>query len=211
MSRLVIIAGPQAAGKSTTITALQSQNVSSLLGCGKSPVIFPLQESRQITAHRHMLLGAIFMTLEQELEVVNCDLERMDFILERTQNQFLYVDECNIFTTAHAKAHGILELEQYWNQYITRLHRLDAVVIFLDVVPDISWERRRHKYEQRLIYFPENERETILERYRLYLTKLHPLLHEVYDRLPFPKAIIDGNSSEDYVLATACKQIANLL
>lgn len=212
MSRLVIVAGPQAAGKSTVIAKLSSQpqNVAPFFGDQRASIIFPLQESRQIITHKHILLGAIFMTLEHEIEVVNCDLERMDLILQRNQNQFMYVDECNIFTIAHALAHGVTQVEKYWDEYVVRLARLNAVVVFLNVLPSISWDRRSRRYEQRLIYFPEDQREIILERYHSYLTKLHPLLLDVYSRLPFPKVIIDSSCSEDNVIEMVCEQITAL-
>lgn len=203
MSKLAIIAGPQAAGKSTIVAKLSSQPYA-------VATLFPLQESRQIIVHKHMLLGAIFMTLEQELEVVSCDLARMDLILRRNQNHLVYLDECNIFTVAHAAAHGVLEIERYWNEYLTRLTRLNATVIFIDVPPEISWERRRRRYEQRLVYFPEDQHTAILRQYQDYQVKLHPLLLDVYRRLPFPKAIVDGRAAEDTVIKMVCEQMVDL-
>lgn len=158
-----------------------------------------------------MLLGAIFMNLEQELDVVDCDLQRMDLILQRAQNHIVYVDECNIFTIAHAAAHGITEIERYWDEYLARLTKLNARVIFLDVSPDISWERRHRRYEQRLIYFPEDQHEAILQRYHNYLVKLRPLLLDVYDRLPFPKVIVDGHCSAENLITMVCQHIASLI
>lgn len=80
-----------------------------------------------------MLLGAIFMSEERELEVVQCDFGRMDLILKRTHKRLIYIDECNIFTIAHAAAHGIRQVEKYWDEYVDRLQKLRAKVIFLDV------------------------------------------------------------------------------
>lgn len=175
-----------------------------------APLLFPLQESRQIVVHKYMLLGAIFMNLEQEQEVVSCDLGRMDLVLQRNQKQLVYLDECNIFTLAHAAAHMITGVEQYWDEYISRLKQLDAMVIFLDVPPAISWERRCRKYEKRLVYFPENEHKAIMRRYQEYMEKLYPLLLDIYRRLPFPKVIIDGSCSEENIIKMACQQMTHL-
>jgi hypothetical protein len=211
MSKLVILAGPQAAGKSTVITHLSRQpyTVAPLFPGGKAPLIFPLQESRQIIAHMHMLLGAIFMTVEEEIEVVQCDLRRMDLILHRN-HRLIYLDECNIFTIAHAVAHGVTEVERYWDEYIARLKRLEAAVIFLDVPPNVSWDRRLNRYQQRLVYFPENHHQVILERYHEYLMRLHPLLINIYDHLPFPKAMVDGQCSEENVIKAVCHHLVHL-
>lgn len=213
MSNIVILAGPQAAGKSTVVAKLSSQpyNVSALFSGAKTPLLFPLQESRQIIVHKYMLLGAIFMTLEHELEVVSCDLGRMDMILQRAQNHLIHLDECNIFTIAHAAAHGLTQVERYWDEYITRLRKLNAAVIFLDVPPDISWDRRRRQYQHRLLYFPEDQHEVILRQYQDYMIKLYPLLLDTYERLPIPKVIIDGRSSAENVISMVCQQMAHLI
>jgi len=199
MSELIIIAGPQAAGKTTVISRLCSecQSMSPLLFCAnrKLPPIFPLQESRQIIVHRDILLGAIFMKPEQEEDIIACDLGRMDLILKHArEKRIVYLDECNIFTIAHAVAHGVKSVEKHWQAYVDRLKRLNAKVIFLDIDPEISWERRRAKYQQRLVYFPTNRHESIMRRYHEYLKRLHPLLLDVYNRLPFPKQMLNGNA-----------------
>lgn len=215
MSRIIVIAGPQGAGKSTVITKLSHQlsTVAALFPGQKAPLFFPLQESRQIVVHKHMLLGAIFMGKQHEQEIVACDLERMDVMLERAfknviYREVVYLDECNVFTIAHALAHGAVELQQHWDEYVTRLAKLNAAVIFLDVPPNVSWDRRRARYEQRLVYFPSEQHEGILQKYRNYLVKLHPLLLDVYQRLPFPKVMVDGCCPEDNVIRTVCQNMA---
>lgn len=212
MCQMIIIAGPQAAGKSTVIEQVRSQsaNMSPLFSKRKTPLFFPLQESRQIIVHRHMLLGAIFMNPAHETEVVSCDLDRMDQIFLHDQKHTVYLDECNIFTLAHAAAHGVSGIWQYWDEYLVRLKKLDAAVIFLDVPPDVSWDRRRQRYEERLVYFPRDQHQSILERYSDYLQTLHPLLLDVYDRLPFPKEMINGCSSGENVLKEVCRKITDL-
>lgn len=198
MSEFFIIAGPQAAGKSTVIYHLnrQCRNASLLFPQRHPLLLFPLQESRQIIAHKYMHLGAIFMTLRDEREVVRCDLARMDIILKRTRDRLLYLDECNLFTIAHAAAHGIKDIERYFDRYMLRLEKLNVKIIFLDVPPDLSWERRRPVYEQRLVYFAKHRRKKIMEQYQMYQERTYPLLRALYDRVPCPKTIIDARMSE---------------
>lgn len=214
MGELIIVAGPQAAGKSTAISQICSQYQAVLPLIGqlgrKIPPILPLQESRQIIAHKDILLGAIFMTTEQEEWVVSCDLTRMDLILARPKNRVVYLDECNIFTIAHAMAHGVSQVERHWSEYVTRLKRLKAKVIFLDVDPEVSWERRRRKYEQRLVYFPRKRHRSIMRAYHKYLKKLHPLLLDVYHRLPFPKELIDGRLPEKNIILEVSSALTRL-
>ena len=212
MSEIVIIAGPQAAGKSSVITSLDRQyrDVTKYFCGKKGALLFPMQESRQIIVHKHMLLGAIWMTKEHEREVVDCDMERMDLILKRNEKELVYVDECNVFTIAHAVAHGIIEVEQYWYEYMLRLDRLKAKVLFLNIPVEISWERRRVHYERRLVYFSKDQHQSIMRRYRDYLDIMRLSLIDVYKRLPFPKSMIDANCSKEQVLAKVNQSLTEL-
>ena len=197
MSELIIIAGPQAAGKSTAITNLdlQFRSARALFPQKQVPALMALQESRQIIVHKNMLLGAQFMDVTDEREIPRCDFSRMDKMIAQNHKRLVYVDECNIFTLAHAEAHGIASLRRHWSRYLRYLKQLDAKVIFLDVPPDVSWERRRERYEQRLIYFPESQHQSIMKGYRDYLDRIHPLLHKLYNKLPLPKILLDARVS----------------
>lgn len=63
----LIIAGPQAAGKSTLGKQL----------CYSEPSFVPLEESRQTVIHNAKKKGAIFMTDLDELEVIHDDMTGM--------------------------------------------------------------------------------------------------------------------------------------
>jgi thymidylate kinase len=217
MKKFIIIAGPQAAGKSTVISSLseQYQNMLPLFyasGGKKPPFLFPLQESRQILIHKDVVLGGIFMNKEQEMEVVKCDMRRMELILQNKHENIIYLDECNIFTLAHAKAHGFFEILEHWKSYIAMLEKLQAAIIFLDTPLDLSWERRHHRYEQRLVCFPASEHVAIMERYYQYLKDLGPNLLDVYNNIPnpIPKRMIDGTLSKESVLRNVSKALAEL-
>jgi len=211
---LIIISGPQAAGKSTIIANVCAhlQALSPVLESGrhKMPLMFPLQESRQIIAHKEMLLGAIFMTQAQEEWVAECDLARMDIMRRPSSRKIIYLDECNIFTIAHARAHGIKDIYRHWKDYMWRLEELNAKVIFLDIDPELSWERRWRKYEQRLVYFHANQHKSIMKRYRDYLNKLRPALLEVYEKLPLQKEFVDARVPEKVVLQQVIGALSKL-
>ncbi len=216
MKRFIIIAGPQAAGKTTVISALNEhyENLSPViaaLGQQSLPFLFALQESRQLMVHKEVVLGGIFMTLEQELEVIKWDLDRMDLILGQKHDNLVYLDECNIFTIAHAKAHGLDLAEEYWLEYIARLEKLQAGIIFLDVPLQLSWERRQHRYQQRLVCFAESERTKIIGQYYEYLKKLRPALIAIYERLSVPKIMIDASSSKTVVIQKVGKALTELV
>ncbi len=213
MSKFVIIAGPQAAGKSTVISDITERwrNESLLPPEVSLFPIFPLQESRQIISHINLSLGAIFMTPKQECAVARLDLKRMDIIARRRTRPSVYIDECNIFTIAHAEAHGVKCLERYRSSYLRRLEQLSASVIFLDVPPEISWERREFLYEKRLIYFPRSRHACIMRRYREYLERMYPLIRGLYETLPFPKKMIDARISEDMLIGQVAGALRRVL
>src|SRR5258706_356341 len=80
----LIVAGPQAAGKSTFMRVL----------CTTFNHIISLEESRQIVVHKYQRKGAIFMTQLDEVEVVRNDLARMWALISRIQHKGdFYVDE----------------------------------------------------------------------------------------------------------------------
>ena len=135
-----VLAGPQAAGKSTVGQEL----------CSADSRIIPLEESRQLVIHNSGKKGAIFMTDLDELEVIHHDMTRMFTILGQDRKDRIYLDETSVFTLGHARAHGIDLVEGYFRQYCDLLTKLNAGIIFVDVPPDVSWERRRYRYAQRL-------------------------------------------------------------
>ena len=209
MKRLVVISGPQAAGKSTSIKKIH-QLLTDVYPCfpGAKPIVpFALQEARQIVVHKYHAMGAIFLTEEQELEMIDIDFGRMKTILGELDYRLLYIDECNIFTLAHAKAHGINLTDVYFPQYIEYLQKLNAHFIFLNIPPETSWARRKESYQSRMFRFPESERKGIMERYFGYLETLHPALNEIFDKIDLPKIKIDARASNEKVV----KEIMNFL
>ena len=219
--KYVIIAGPQASGKSTLVSHLSSKYPDGIYFLGRtnnepnllvSSELIPMEESRQVIVNRRQLKGAIFMSYLDEIEVIHTDMIRMFKILrDREDTGELYVDECNVFTLGHAKAHGIDLLDGYFRQYMDLLSSLNTSVLFLNVSPDISWERRQFSYRQRLWDVPLEERAKVLGQYEAYLHQLHPELVAIYDLLPFPKIKIDSSTSLDDVLKRGEEAFEKLL
>jgi len=184
-AKYIIFAGPQGAGKSTLIRHL----------CNRDLKITPLQESRQVIVHKYLRDGAIFMTELDEIEVIHHDMTRMFTIRGQNSRNRVYIDETNVFTLAHARAHGIDLVAGYYRQYCDILKTLNAAIVFVDASAEVSWTRRRHRYAQRLWDLAEEERLHFMARYEAYLVKLRPELLALYDGLDLPKVKIGGNSS----------------
>jgi len=196
----IIVGGPQASGKSTLIRHLRSTFRNTQF----------LQETRQIVVRRYDLLGAIFMSEVDELEIIYSDLLRLTTVI-RSQHPDIHVDETSVFTLGHARAHGIDLLEGYFSHYCKLLSRLTAGVIFLDARPAISWERRKARYEDRLLGSPDHLRTALLAKYREYLFKLHPELCSVYEMIAFPKRRVNSETDQSKFLADGVTAFADLL
>jgi|HubBroStandDraft_2_1064218.scaffolds.fasta_scaffold213547_1 hypothetical protein len=195
-----ILAGPQAAGKSTLGKYI----------CSTDSSVISLQESRQLVIHNSTKKGAIFMTDLDELEVIHYDMTRMFTILGQDRLDRCYLDETNVFTLGHARAHGIDLLEGYFRQYCDLLRKFKTGLIFIDIPPSVSWERRRHRYAQRLWDFSDEAKEQTMVRYKTYLDRLYPELLSIYDRLDFPKIKIDGTLSPDNTAREASEAVLAL-
>ncbi|MCX6816136.1 MAG: hypothetical protein NT120_04780 [Candidatus Aenigmarchaeota archaeon] len=157
--------------------------------------LIALQEMRQIVVHKYDIPGGIYVERAEEEEIVNSDLQRMNNIIskESYSDSRIILDECNVFTLAHSKAHDI-DLDHYFQEYIKKLKELDAFILFLDISPETSWQRRKARYDERIQEFPYHDRESIMKTYHDYLFRFKPLLDELYGRIDLPKVKIDVNT-----------------
>ncbi len=197
-----VIAGPQAAGKTTTIEYLSKiyRNSNSFNDCRRFSFF---KEGREIINKKYSIGGAIAMTKQDEIKAIELDMKKMFETEEEMKSRAdkIYVDECNIFNLAHASMHGIL-IENYLEEYCSILKRLNAKIIFLDVVPEISWQRRKNKYFERAKSLPLKEQEEIMREYKRYLKEVYPNLLRLYKRLNFPKFKLDASFSLEKCLSS---------
>jgi thymidylate kinase len=219
----IILAGPQAAGKSTALNYISCNYQSRVSpesaqefgakipryapnGHGSLPTnLVILQEMRQMVLRNHSVPGGVFVDWAGEAEIIDKDLQRLDEIIARKDNR-VYIDETNIFTLAHAQFHNI-EIEPCFKEYIKRLEQTNPLIIFLDVSPDTSWQRRKSRYEERVMDFPADAKAKALNRYRDYLKKIHQELYKFYERLDLPKVMINTEKPLEDVLTEITPKI----
>jgi len=222
----IILAGPQAAGKSTTLNYISCKYQSLISPAnpqefgGHIPVYAPnghdnlptnlviLQEMRQIVLRNHFVPGGIFMDWAGESEIIENDLQRLDSIVAKKDNR-VYVDETNLFTLAHAGFHNV-DVNAAMDAYLSRLQMMNTLIVFLDVSPDTSWQRRKPRYEERVADFPSVVKSQVLIDYRGYLKRVYPRLHEIFDSLTFPKAMINTESPLEDALEEVSIQIQRI-
>lgn len=199
----LVICGPQAAGKTTALSKFDRLRIT----FGETIV---LRESRDILKEKNKWLGAIFMTKRDEEGVIDIDLKRLAKIAEDNSPQKLYIDECSIFTLAHAVVHGV-HTREYLKDYLSTLERLDAKFLFLDVRPEISWNRRKDSYATRTQNLPQNEREATLREYQRYMATVYEQLIAFYDKVPFEKRRIRTEGTKQEAEKEIARSLQSLL
>jgi len=185
----LIIAGPQAAGKTTAIRLIREQ--------GKNPVFDEdmefcfFKEGRAIINSKYSLKGAVSITRLDEIEAIELDLRRMSQLQEGIENR-CYFDESNIFTLSHASMRHI-PIRSYFDDYCSLLEKLNTGIIFLDITPEISWGRRKRRYIKRVENLPSREQEKMLAGYKNYISSVYNRLLNLYEMIRFPKIRIDAS------------------
>jgi thymidylate kinase len=212
-SSFFIIAGPQCAGKTTTKSYLYSRYMAIARSQtpGATPEhrnLFLLPEMRQLVMHERGIHSAIFIDIDTERKIVERDLARMDDIIEKADDR-IYLDETNIYTLAHARRRG-LHVNDLVSEYGHRLQTLNAAILFLDVPPDISWQRRKVRYQERVNGFPQTEAAKVMEMYRDYLVTLHQELMNVSNMLKIELRRIDATGSVEATLSAAAIEFEQL-
>lgn len=204
----IIIAGPQAAGKSTTIRRISNENPLITPYLTRTGKVTLLKEGREIIGKKHNSLGAIFMSKEQEREVIEADLKRISN-LERDSKE-IYIDESSVFTLAHAALHGIPTTD-YFKEYLALLHSLNARVIFLDAPPSTSWQRRKNSYASRVSPLPDYEQSEVMQEYQRYMNGVYPELLKLFNNLNLPKFKIDATKSPETTLRETRSKLSLIL
>ena len=178
----VIVAGPQAAGKSTVV-----KSVKKCCRNAKTSI-----EARDVILRKNRRKGGIYMTGWDEMDVMSYDFARMFKILSKIEDDVTIIDETNVFTLAHAAAHGLAPLNGLFAQYCELLEKLHSRVIFIDIPVEVSWERRVDDYKSRYLQESAEEVTKMLHQHRQYLSQLRPELLRIYNRLPIPKKKVSG-------------------
>lgn len=188
--KYIIIAGPQAAGKTTTKKYLENKYEN-------QEIIF-LQNSRNIVNKNCNPGGALTVTRNLEFQMIEEDLNRLKTIEEKSKinPNSIYVDETGIFTLAHSGLYNI-NIKDYFKEYINLLSKLNPKIIFLDVNPEISWTRRKEKYEKRIENFDENEKINARKELKNYMNFVYPKLIKMFEKINLPKIKIDNQLNKE--------------
>ena len=199
----IIISGPQAAGKSTTINYLKEKYNNS------GDVLF-LEETRCSVQRKLNPTGCLTATRNLEIKLIENDLERLRNIEGNKQRYNVCVDECNIFTLAHAKLYDI-NIGNVFREYMNSLEKLNAKIIFLDVPPETSWDRRKGRYEKRIKDFSEDEKKSAMNDFKKYMDYVYPNIIQMFKNIELPKIRINNELNQNDSLGKIEKIFLNII
>lgn len=199
MKKLFIIAGHQAAGK-TTAKIILEEALRDNFKKYPSTKIQSWDEAGAMIIKKHQGGGGQFISTQQEKEIIEFDLARLKKLIINTQENLIIIDETNIFSLAHANARGLNWEKKYLENYLKYLQSLETTIIFLESLPETSWQRRQRKYQERCLGMDEEQATEAMQSYRTYLNNLYPSLLALYEKMPFPKIKINTDQPENLTI-----------
>lgn len=163
--KYILVAGPQASGKTTLIRELSREH----------PDAKVYEEIGAEVLREKGLKGGAFVSEEVEKEILERGFLRLK---EISESEGIHIDETGIFNIAHARGLGYRDLaDEYLNRYLDIMKRIPCEIRFLDIEPEVSWERRSGEYKKR--GFSEED----LIKAKEKIEKAHKEFNWLYEKL----------------------------
>ncbi len=187
MPKLVIVSGPQSSGKTTLMNHIKANHKDWFFVDEINPAF--------ITGNKDH--GAFHTGPELEKKIIEKSLNIINNLDMKKNVTFL---ETGIFAIVFARyLMDEKTADEFYRQFLKAFEGLELYVIFINTVPQVSWERRKEKYLKRIKNNGEVDKDLIdkhLNRYKKIITELYPLMLKFYDELPFPKTMIENSNKE---------------
>lgn len=182
---LFIIAGPQSSGKTTILKYLKK----------KFPYFLFINETNQYSLLNKNHLGGAFVTREIEEQIVKADIKKVEEI-DRSLKHI--VIETGIMHCAYLEVFmSKTDARSYFHKYIQAHKGLHPILIFIDTKPQVSWNRRRRTYIERIIQagvIDSFKKKEMLAKYKRNIENLYPLWIKYYKKIPFEKYMIKNSN-----------------
>lgn len=184
MTKLVIVAGPQASGKTTARNYLQKKH--------PSWQFIPDSNPKTVTGKKYF--GAINATSELETRILESDLKNMRNVDNKSK---IIITETGILHCVYAERFLYKKLaEVYFNRYIKTYKKFDVYIIFINTVPEVSWIRKEKDYIKRIKnkgIFDEIEFKKHLDEYKSMIEYLYQHWLEYFNKIPYRKIIVENS------------------
>lgn len=204
MSHFITIAGPQSSGKTTAFNYLQE----------KYPDWYFVDEINPFTVVDKDHMGGAFVNEDLETKLLEIDLAKVKAVIN-SYNPIAII-ETGILHVVYGEFFINNKLaKEYFEKYNRLYQELNSYIIYIDTRPEVSFQRRKAEYLNRIkkrnINTPK-EIQTALIKYQNTIYKLYPIWQKFYKRLKFPSKIINNSyKTQEVFLKEIEKTIQNLL
>ena len=186
MTHFITIAGPQSSGKTTALNYLKD----------KHPDWVFIEDINPYTISGENHKGAAYVDRELEAKILEVQLLKLQPI--RNIYGRNSVAETGIFHLVYGSFFGRKKLTRLYEPNFFKLYQeLNSLIVFIDTTPEVSFERRKEAYKKRVEALGINNFKNanfMLKKYKNTIYKLYPYWHKFYEKLQFPKIIIENSN-----------------
>ncbi len=190
MSIFITIAGPQSSGKTTAINFLRKKHDSWYF-------VDPI-DPYTVASKNHR--GGIYADKNLQINMMEIELIKIRN-LEKKYNP-VFVIESGIFRLVYANYYYNKKLAvEYQPRYMRLYNELNPYVIFINTPPEVSFVRRKERYVERIMRSGINDNvkfQKELEKYKKTIYKLYPHWQKFYQKIPYPKTVIENSKLEEH-------------
>lgn len=203
MTKFITVSGPQSSGKTTLLNYLKK----------KYPHWQIIDEINPASITKKKDFGALNTSVEIEKEIIEANISLVSSI---ERNHKTVLTEQGIFNYVFNQYFLYKKLaDEYYHKLFKAHNGLDCFIVFINIKPEISWQRRKEKYIKRITNKGINDKNIIdeyLEQYKKIIFDLYPLWIKCYKKIPFKKITIENSYKEKHIfLEEAEKTILSLL
>jgi len=214
MGKIVVIAGPQSAGKTTATNFLANKY--------KDKVKFYDEMNQYKLFPEKTKLGGVVVDEEMERAIHEADIKRTRKIVKEEEKAL--IETAMFHLVYHEKLIGREFYELADREYREVFEGVSLKVIFIDTKPEVSFRRRKPVYEARIEREIKEKgwvgeaasefRKMMLEKYKRRMEENYPGWRRVYEEIDYAreKIIIENNerSQEDF-LAEVDKEFRRMM
>jgi len=201
--KIVVIAGPQSAGKTTATGFLANRH--------KDKVKFYDEVNQYKLFPEKTKLGGVVVDEKMERAIHEADIERTRKIVKEEKRSL--IETAMFHLVYHEKLIGREFYELADREYREVFEGVDLRIIFIDTKPEVSFRRRRPIYEARIEREIKEKgwigrvasefRRMMLEKYKKRMEENYPWWKRVYEEIDYAqeKIVIENNerSQEDFL------------
>lgn len=201
--RWLIIAGPQASGKTIVFNELKDKYLDAEF----------LEEVNPFNLFGPDHKGGAFVTVAEQELITGAHLART---ASRVGRKGLFIEETGPFGLVYLEKNcGTDKAEEFFGRYLAIYQSITPTVFFIDTPPEVSWERRAPYYELRIngaIQSPE-ERAAMRDTYKQFLTENYNLWIKWFEKMPFREVLFKNSNtgSQKEFLEIITREIGNIL